>query len=189
MFVFDISDPSDPNLVGHSDAVGSASGVVVLGDLAFVTDFFNSRVRILDVSDPAAPQVVGVYYEPGLVPGRVVVENDKAYVTDAGEGVRVLDVSNPTSPTSEEFINTPGSAHAVALNARRIYVADGPTGLRIFGVCSCPVDLDGDGTVGISDFLLLLASWGQTGVPADFDGGGVGVTDFLILLANWGPCP
>ncbi|MHC4219511.1 MAG: LVIVD repeat-containing protein [Planctomycetota bacterium] len=189
MFVFDVSDPSDPIQVGHSGTVGTASGVFVLGDLAFVTDFFNSRVRIVDVSNPAAPQVIGVYYEPGLVPGRVVVENDKAYVTDAGEGVRVLDVSVPTSPTSEEFINTPGSALSVALNARRIYVADGPTGLRIFGDCSCLVDLDGDGNVGINDFLQLLADWGRTGVPADFDGGGVGVTDFLILLANWGPCP
>ncbi|MHC4217674.1 MAG: M12 family metallo-peptidase [Planctomycetota bacterium] len=54
---------------------------------------------------------------------------------------------------------------------------------------SCPWDLDGSGAVGVNDFLELLAVWGQTGVPADFDGGGVGVTDFLILLANWGPCP
>jgi hypothetical protein len=42
--------------------------------------------------------------------------------------------------------------------------------------------------VGITDPLQLLADWGQTGVPADFDGGGVGVTELLVLLANWGPC-
>ncbi len=52
----------------------------------------------------------------------------------------------------------------------------------------CPEDLDGDGTVGIVDFLDLLSSWGQVGVPADFDGGGVGITDFLALLAAWGRC-
>jgi hypothetical protein len=53
----------------------------------------------------------------------------------------------------------------------------------------CPWDLDDSGDVGVTDFLQLLAVWGQVGVPADFDGGGVGVTDFLILLGNWGPCP
>ena len=57
---------------------------------------------------------------------------------------------------------------------------------------SCPWDCDGgestDGTVGITDFLLLLAQWGGPG-SCDFDGGGVGITDFLLLLANWGPCP
>ena len=57
--------------------------------------------------------------------------------------------------------------------------------------CECPWDLDGGGTVGITDFLALLAAWGPNpGHPADFDGDGfVGITDFLELLANWGPCP
>ena len=50
----------------------------------------------------------------------------------------------------------------------------------------CPEDLDGDGFVGITDFLQLLAEWGMVGVPADFDGGGVGINDFLQLLAAWG---
>ena len=57
-------------------------------------------------------------------------------------------------------------------------------------VVACPWDCaDGDGTVGIVDFLGLLAQWGQVGAPCDIDGGGVGITDFLALLANWGPCP
>ena len=52
-------------------------------------------------------------------------------------------------------------------------------------------DLDGDGIVGIADFLLLLAAWGTCTeecclADLDFDGE-VGVTDFLLLLANWGP--
>ena len=49
-------------------------------------------------------------------------------------------------------------------------------------------DINGDGTVGIVDFLALLADWGNASA-CDFDGGGVGITDFLELLANWAPCP
>ena len=56
---------------------------------------------------------------------------------------------------------------------------------------TCPWDLDGDGTVGITDFLELLSQWGTSPVgPPDFDGDGVvGITDFLDLLSAWGPCP
>ncbi len=55
----------------------------------------------------------------------------------------------------------------------------------------CLWDLDANGSVGVSDLLSLLASWGPCkGCPADFDGDGdVGVKDLLILLGAWGPCP
>jgi hypothetical protein len=55
----------------------------------------------------------------------------------------------------------------------------------------CPGDIDGDGTVGVSDFLEMLAAWGPNpGHPADLDADGVvSVTDFLMLLGVWGPCP
>ncbi len=54
----------------------------------------------------------------------------------------------------------------------------------------CRGDVDGDGVVGIQDFLDLLAAWGPNpGHPADLDGDGVvGILDFLALLAAWGPC-
>ncbi len=51
-------------------------------------------------------------------------------------------------------------------------------------------DIDGDGIVGIVDFLALLANWGlcEPGCClADLDiDGNVGITDFLLLLGNWG---
>ena len=56
-----------------------------------------------------------------------------------------------------------------------------------------PGDLDGDESVGILDFLILLGSWGPcpectpSACPADLDGDcAVGITDLLILLENWG---
>ena len=52
-------------------------------------------------------------------------------------------------------------------------------------------DLDGDGSVGTSDLLILLAAWGPCddcgNCPADLDGDcSVGTSDLLILLSNWG---
>ncbi len=57
---------------------------------------------------------------------------------------------------------------------------------------TAPGDLDGDGTVGIGDLLLLLGAWGPCPVtcppacPADTNADcAVDVTDLLTLLANW----
>jgi hypothetical protein len=54
------------------------------------------------------------------------------------------------------------------------------------------VDLNADGTVGILDFLLMLAAWGPCADPCppscagDLNGDcDVGVIDFLGLLARW----
>ena len=56
---------------------------------------------------------------------------------------------------------------------------------------SIPVDLDGDGSIGASDLLILLANWGSCNVceacAADLNGDcTVGAADLIILLANWG---
>ncbi len=63
--------------------------------------------------------------------------------------------------------------------------------ISFHGSPACPWDLDGDGTVGILDLLMLLAAWkADPGGPPDFDGdGNVNIFDLKVLLANWGPCP
>lgn len=55
-----------------------------------------------------------------------------------------------------------------------------------------PGDLNGDGSVNVSDMLLLLSQWGNCpnesswGCSADLNGDGVvDVSDLLLLLANW----
>ena len=58
--------------------------------------------------------------------------------------------------------------------------------------CECIGDLDGDGTVGAGDLVILVQNFGPCDgeCPADFDGDGfVGVADLLTLIANVGPCP
>jgi hypothetical protein len=58
--------------------------------------------------------------------------------------------------------------------------------------CELIGDLDGDGMVGVLDFLILLSEWGPCPEPcppfcaADLDNDcNVGVLDFLTLLTNW----
>ena len=62
----------------------------------------------------------------------------------------------------------------------------------LFEAATCPWDLNGDGSVGVSDLLILLVFWGRCSPVClgDLDGDGfVGIFDLLALLANWGACP
>jgi len=55
----------------------------------------------------------------------------------------------------------------------------------------CLADLDGDGTVGFGDLLILLSSTGicPPCCPADLNGDGVvGFADLIALLGDWGQC-
>ena len=68
-------------------------------------------------------------------------------------------------------------------------------GIDDFSIGQCPddecaADLDGDGAVGVTELLALLAAWGPCpGCDEDLDGDGqVAVSDLLLLLAGWGPC-
>ncbi len=87
-----------------------------------------------------------------------------------------------------------GNIVAGAFSAHNTSVGVRPGAAYYFGpICPnfCPWDLDGNGSVGASDLLSLLVSWGPCkGCPADFDGNGsVDESDLVALLANWGPCP
>ncbi len=68
----------------------------------------------------------------------------------------------------------------------------GSTGIYTVNVASGRLgDLDGDGVVGITDFLMLLGEWGPCAdcgsCSADLVGDcNVGITDLLALLSNWG---
>ena len=53
------------------------------------------------------------------------------------------------------------------------------------GVFCQPADLNFDGSINVTDLLLLIDMWGGTG-SADIDSNGVvDVSDLLILIGSW----
>ncbi|MEE8154840.1 MAG: hypothetical protein V3T53_07740 [Phycisphaerales bacterium] len=99
----------------------------------------------------------------------------------------------PADPAGTNFI---GMWSDIPLGRINIFApdnsAEGADNIQAWEAAgTCPWDLDDSGSVGASDLLTLLASWGPCkGCPADFDGNGnVGASDLLALLVNWGPCP
>ena len=97
--------------------------------------------------------------------------------------------------TGETFISGGEDGRRMNFNdagqlAFRVIFTDFSGGI-IVSSFSVPGDLDGDGSVGVKDLLILLGNWGPCAecadCVADLDGDcSVGVKDLLILLGNWG---
>lgn len=93
----------------------------------------------------------------------------------------------PLDEAVDVVINWPGSAGQSIVQKR----SSVGVGQRITVLETRPGDIDGNGVVGASDLLILLANWGSCAecgnCPADLDGNcTVGASDLLILLVNWG---
>jgi hypothetical protein len=115
---------------------------------------------------------------------------------EANKQVYVFDVASQSWAVAPVAVYDGGWGNGMEYVAasKRLYQIDGRNALTTPQGTAVLVpsvgDIDGDGSVGILDFLALLAAWGPCDdpcCPADIDEDGmVGVTDFLILLANWG---
>ncbi len=91
------------------------------------------RLVVADAGEPQAPQSprkVGESEPLGDLVRDVVVTGQRAYVAAGSAGLAELDIADPTHPTVLAALDTPGHAWSVA-HRGRIYVADGPGGLRV----------------------------------------------------------
>ena len=130
--IIDISDPTTPTLKGNYDTSGSAYGVQVVGNYAYVADG-EKGLQIIDISNPTTPTLKGNYDTSGSAYGVQVVGN-YAYVADDISGLQIIDISNPTTPTLKSNYNTGGGAGDVQVVGRYAYVADNNIGLQIIDI-------------------------------------------------------
>ena len=90
------ADSLNVSLVGHINTPGYAYGVYVVGDYAYVADFYD--LQIIDISTSSAPSLTGTYNTSGIARG-VHVVGDYAYVADNYAGLQIIDISTPSTPS------------------------------------------------------------------------------------------
>ncbi len=117
-----------------------------------------------------------------------------AYLFDTATDRQIARLLPNDGAVADQFGFSVAISGATAVVGAPQTFSDGNGSAYLFdaaGASLCPWDLDGSDSVGASDLLSLLVSWGPCkGCPADFDGNGtVGASDLLALLVNWGPCP
>jgi hypothetical protein len=123
----------NPTFKGSYNTPGTAYGVVLSGNYAYVADG-SSGLQIIEISDPASPTFKGAYNTPGTAYG-VALSGNYAYVADGitTENLQIIDISDPSNPTFKGSYDT-RYAYGVAVSGNYAYVADGPEGLKIIDI-------------------------------------------------------
>ncbi len=119
MPIVDISDPTNPTLVGRFaiPAGAFASDVALSGTTACLLTVAGGqgRLRIVSITDPAAPLELGGLDTPGDA-RRVAVLDNIACMADGPAGVRIINIGIPNAPFEVGHIDPPtgGAADSVA---------------------------------------------------------------------------
>ncbi len=93
--IVNIKRPKESS-VYYENTTGSASGIYVSGDYAYVADGV-SGLAVIDISDPTNPGIP-VYEDTNGYASNVYVSGDYAYVADGFSGFAVINISDPTNP-------------------------------------------------------------------------------------------
>ena len=131
LYIYGISNPSAPVLVGKSDIPRWALGIYVVDQIAYVADAF-SGLQIFDVSNVNSPVLLGGYETEGRALD-VKVVNDLAYVSDDESNLLILDIANPSEPVLLGNYDTPFYAKSIFIENQVAYIT-GHTGLQIIDV-------------------------------------------------------
>lgn len=165
--IVDVSNLSNPQLVGEYITPGNSREIFVSGSFAYVAN--EKGLYIIDAGDPQHPSEVGNCFLP-YRPCDVFVSGSYAYVAITDSGLRVLDVSDPSNPYVMGSLNLPGWPwdYGLDISGHYCYIGYGwEDGLRVIdisdpafpfqvGQCSlwCARDVDVSGLYAyvVSDF-------------------------------------
>ena len=121
-----------PVVVGSEPTSGSAIGVAVAGDYAYVADY-DEGLQVINIADSTNPQIVGHKDTDGYAFG-VAVAGDYAYVADYDKGLQVINIADSTNPQIVGHKDTDGYARGMTVAGDYAYVADGPAGLQVINI-------------------------------------------------------
>lgn len=165
--IYDVSDPSNPINVGHTNNSANPSAsvqdVAVSGHHVFLANAADG-LRIYDVSNPANPSNIG-HTNNGY--GTAVAALGGRVLLGAS-GLRIYDVSFPSDPVQIGFTTTvPAAVEDMAVAGNLTYVANSGAGLKVFDVSSPsnPVQVGSiyNGgfakSVAVSGHYVYLANW------------------------------
>lgn len=99
MFIFDISQPTVPVLVGKiftkDDKI---TGIAISGDYAYLLAE-NIGIIVVNISDPANPVLEHKMDLPQVYLGSFFIYENYIFVAANNNGILVIDINNPISPT------------------------------------------------------------------------------------------
>ncbi|MCK5079701.1 MAG: hypothetical protein KAR09_07135, partial [Bacteroidales bacterium] len=133
LYIFDISDPENPEFVSRYEQQSERSWrIQVKYNYVYLADAFGG-IEIIDVSNPLAPETVA-YQELMDVAYNLDVANGYVYASCyILGGVQAVNISEPANPSVEGYYYRSGLfALNVTADDHDIYIADGSSGFQIY---------------------------------------------------------
>ncbi|MBR0458688.1 MAG: hypothetical protein IJJ26_05595 [Victivallales bacterium] len=124
-WVFDVSQPLEPRVIGHLDGIHEARQMALAGNVACIT----ARARglyLVDISDPTQPQLLLRYDTIELATG-VDTAGTLVFVGLRTNGVETIDISDPRHPKTLSIVKT-DEAQSQVYDHGKLYVGDWGSG-------------------------------------------------------------
>jgi hypothetical protein len=137
LYVFDISDPINPQFISrYPTLLSTAQDIKALGNYVYVADG-TGGLEVIDVSDPYLPASVGYCSLPDGANG-VDVSWPFVFVGDyILGGVQVVDVTVPSAPFVTAYYTPSGVfAQGVTVKDNFVVAGDGVCGFQVYDLLS-----------------------------------------------------
>lgn len=150
LYVIDVSNPDQPQLVTHYTQVGLCTDIELMGNQIYATSH-DKDLQIIDVTTPSNPSETGYYQIPGALQ-ELSVSGNYVYLADGDQGLRIVNVSTPNNPVEAGWFPMPSHALDVAVSGNLAFVANYEKGLRIIDVSdpSNPMQVSIDSTLTVN---------------------------------------
>ncbi len=134
-YVFDVTNPAVPSLLGQLALNGDPNDIVVFGNYAYVASTDNSEeLQIVDVSTPSAPSLAATFDLTVANSGNNIADGlsidylggTNLYYgrsNSAGQEFIVFNVSNPLLPTITSIFNLNGGPNDLKTLGNNIFIA------------------------------------------------------------------
>jgi len=99
MYIFDISDLTDPQPIGSYDAPDFVNDMVASGDFAYVAASTDGMITV-DISNPEEPEIAAVMevFDLNLNGKSVLYEDGFVYISGGWKTLAVISVADPFNP-------------------------------------------------------------------------------------------
>lgn len=128
--VIDVTDTSNPNIVGSLTLSGIPSNIVVSGNYAYVsTSDDSSELQVIDVSNPASPSLAGSFNAAGTANANgIYINGSSIYLvrdSSTDDEFLIINVSTPTSPTLTGSLDLGDKGYEVFVSGNNAAIASG----------------------------------------------------------------
>ncbi|MEZ4660140.1 MAG: hypothetical protein R2911_21490 [Caldilineaceae bacterium] len=132
IWILNIENPTEPQLVAQYDAIGYISGMAVDGAMAYLpTPAGGFQLARMEASGQLV-RVSTFAMDRQVV--KIDVQNGYAYVVDANGVLWIVDVRHPAAPRMVAIYALPADGSDVMVAGQYAYVAAGEAGVRIIDI-------------------------------------------------------